>query len=254
MNTINSFLLKNPRYPLSTQYAPVSDVMNCVISFFNYFDQIFRNSNTAVTLHLFFFDKYGNSSAQRVIQVAANESLQFDARAEGVISDGMVAVAAIPESNIDLVNTSGIKIRSNINTGFYIKWENLNGGCDLMHEWTPVQTTSIPLAKHHIGFIAAQSKIDHGLILMNPVAQTGAVSRPLLVLRESGQSASLAKKSLEPIPALGTQVLHLSSIFPDFPDRIASGQPLILDIIAENLSPPLTAEWNGQGDFHFHHI
>ena len=254
VSTIQSFLTEHPRYPLSTQYAPVGGGMNCVVAFFNYYDQVFRGSNTAATLHLIFLDKDGDLTAEREIRMPANGSLQFDALAEGITSDGMVAVAAVPEGNIDAINVGRVKLKPRVNTGFYVKWENTGGGRDLMHEWTSVQTEPVARMKHHVGFIKAQSVIEHGLVLMNPVAAAGAVSVPSLVLRESGQSAALAQATLAPIPPMGTRVVELSSVFPDFARRLASGRPLVVDVVAENLSAPLTAEWHKQGDFHFRHI
>lgn len=254
MSKIQSFLAEHPRYPLSTQYAPVDEGMNCVVGFFNYYDQVFRGSNTAATLHLIFLDKDGNPTAERAIRVPANGSLQFDARAEGITCDGMVAVAAVPEGDIDAINTGRVQVKPRVNTGFYVKWENAGGGRDLMHEWTSVQAAAVARAKHHVGFIKTQCEIEHGLVLMNPVAAGGAVSVPSLVLRESGQSVALAQVKLDPIPPMGTRVVRLSSVFPDFARRLASVRPLVVDVVAGNLSAPLTAEWHGQGDFHFHHI
>ena len=65
---------------------------------------------------------------------------------------------------------------------------------------------------------------------------------------------ALAQATLAPIPPMGTRVVELSSVFPDFARRLASGRPLVVDVVAENLSAPLTAEWHKQGDFHFRHI
>ena len=254
MSKIQTFLAEHPRYPLSTQFAPVGGDMNCVIGFFNYYDQVFRGSETAATLYLIFLDRGGNEIAERAIRIPANGSLQFDAGADGIICDGMVAVAAVPERDIDAINIGRVQVKQRVNTGFYVKWENDSGGCDLMHEWTSVQAAPVALAKHHVGFIKAQYEIEHGLVLMNPVAAGGAVSVPLLVLRESGQSTELAQATLDAIPPMGTRVVRLSSVFPDFASRLASGRPMVVDVVAENLSAPLTAEWHGQGDFHFHHI
>jgi hypothetical protein len=254
VSKIHSFLAEYPRYPLSTQYAPVGGGMNCVVGFFNYFDQIFRGSNTAATLHLIFLDKDGTPTAERALRVPANGALQFDARREGIACDGMVVVAAMPEGDIDTINAGRVQVKPRVNTGFYVKWENAGGGRDLMHEWTSVQVAPLPKATHHVGYIRAQCEIEHGLVLMNPVAAEGATSVPSLVLRESGRSAALAKAMLDPIPSMGTRVVRLSSVFPDFATRLASGRPLVVDVVAENLSAPLTAEWHGQGDFHFHHI
>lgn len=254
MSKIQSFLAEHPRYPLSTQYAPVGGGMNCVVGFFNYYDQVLRGSGTAATLHLIFLDRDGNATAERAIRVPPNGSLQFDAGAEGITCDGMVAVAAVPEGDIDAISAGRVQVKPRVNTGFYVKLENAGGGRDLMHEWTSVQAAPVARAKHHVGFIRAQSDIEHGLVLMNPVATAGAVSVPTLVLRESGQPTALAQTKLDPIPALGTRVVRLSSVFPDFAGRLASGRPLVVDVVAENLSGPLTAEWHERGDFHFHHI
>lgn len=254
MSKIQSFLAEHPRYPLSTQYAPVVGDMNCVVGFFNYYDQVFRGSGTAATLHLIFLDRDGNVAAERAIRVPPNGSLQFDARAEGITCDGMVAVAAVPEGDIDAINAGRVQVKSRVNTGFYVKWENDSGGRDLMHEWTSVQAAPVARAKHHVGFVKAQCEIAHGLVLMNPVAAAGAASVPSLVLRESGRPAALAQATLDAIPPMGTRVVRLASVFTDFASRLASGRALVVDVVAENLSAPLTAEWQGKGDFHFHHI
>lgn len=254
MNNIQSFLTKHPRYQFSTQYAPVGREMNSVVGFFNYYDQVFRGSGIGVTLHLIFFDGSGRETAWRAIYVPPNAAVQFDARQEGIECDGMVAVAAVPDCDINAINAGRIQIRARVNTGFYVKWENNRGGRDLMHEWSPVQTVSVDQARHHVGFIRVQPEVEHGLILMNPVVAKDAESVPRLVIRESGKSSAIAEARLDPIPPMGTQVVRFSTVFPSFASLLSTGVSLVVDVVAENLSAPLTAEWHGQGDFHFHHI
>jgi hypothetical protein len=212
--TIRSFISKHPGYALSSQYAPVSGGMNSVIGFFNYYDQVFRGSNTDVTLHLVFFDKQGREAAVRALQVPANGAVQFDARQEGIVSDGMVVVAAVPNRDIHEINGGRVRIKPRVNTGFYIKWENAAGGRDLMHEWTSIQSAPVAPARHHVGFVRASCEIEHGLVLMNPVAADGAVSVPRLLLRESGSRRVIADVTLDPIPPMGTLVVKASSVFP----------------------------------------
>jgi hypothetical protein len=254
VSTIRSFMARHPGYALSSQYAPVSGGMNSVIGFFNYYDQIFRDSNTDVTLHVMFFDRQGCETAVRTLEVPANGAVQFDAAREGIESDGMVAVAAVPNRDIHEINAGRVRIKPLVNTGFYIKWENAAGGRDLMHEWTSIQSAPVAPARHHVGFVRAGREIAHGLVLMNPVAADNAVSVPRLQLRESGSWSVIADVKLDPIPPMGTQVVKASSVFLDFDRLLASGRTLVVDVVAQNLSAPLTAEWHAQGDFHIHHI
>jgi hypothetical protein len=254
VSTLANLITQNPEYRFATQFAPANGRLNSVIGFFNYYDQVFRDAAISVTLHMVFYDAAGNECSAHSVKVGPNDAVQFDARANGVDSDGMVAVAAIPDLDIQKINNSKLKLRSSITTGFYIKWENEQGGRDIMHEWAALRSKPLGEATHHIGFVRVATPIEHGVVLMNPVSMAGAASLPRLRLRESGSRRTLAESNVEPIPAMGSRTIKLTDHFPDFSQRLEAGAVLVVDVMAENLSPPLTMEWHPCGDFHIHHL
>lgn len=254
MSIIQTLLSNEPEFEFSTQYAPVEDSINSIICFINYYDQIFKESNTDVSLHLVFFDKNGSETGYKKLDIAANDAVQFNPKLEGIQSDGMVAVAAIPQKNIHEINKGGLQIRNKIGSGFYIRWESDSGGKDLMHEWAAIQQFHLPREVHHIGISKTTHNIEHGVIIMNPVVDSKAISKPTINLRVSGKKEIIETVSLEPIPPLSTRVIKYSDILTKFNKTLTDEKSLIIDIIGENMSPPLTAEWNRFGDFHFHHI
>jgi hypothetical protein len=254
MSTIQTLLASEPHVEFSSQYAPVEESMNSIICFINYYDQVFKESKTDVALHLIFFDANGVETGYKQLSISANDAIQFNPKSEGFQSNGMVAVAAVPKKNIHEINKGSLKIRNKVGTGFYIRWENPNGGKDLMHEWAALQMQHLSEETHHIGIVNTTQHIDHGVILMNPIADAYAVCRPTLHLRAPGTKEVIESITLEPIPSLGTRFIKYSDVLSKFNNTLKSDKKLVIDVIAENMSPPLTAEWNKFGDFHFHHI
>lgn len=254
MSTLSWLLADYPGFGFSTQFGPANDTFNTVIGFSNYYGQVFRDNEIPVNLHLIYFDADGNETAAREVRVPHGGAVQVDAAAEGISSDGMIAVSAIPDADIVAINNGRVNLKSPITTGFYIKWESPQGGRDIMHEWAAMGTTPSGPATQHAGFIRAAEDIEHGFVLMNPIANKDAISNPRLVLRESGQSVSLSEITLDPIPSMGSRIVLLAKHFPDFNTRLNDGASLVVDVIAENLAPPLTIEWHPRGDFHIHHL
>jgi hypothetical protein len=254
VSTLANLIAQHPAYQFATQFSPSNERMNSVIGFFNYYDQVFRDATIPVTLHMVFYDATGIECSAHSVKVGPNSAVQFDARANGVDSDGMVAIAAIPDLDIYKINNNKLKLRSSITTGFYIKWENEQGGHDIMHEWAALRSRPLGETIHHMGFVRAAMPIEHGVVLMNPVLMAGEASLPKLRLRESGSRRTLAESNVEPIPAMGSRSIKLTDHFPDFSQRLEDGAVLVVDVIAENLSPPLTMEWHPCGDFHIHHL
>ncbi len=251
--TLRNFMKAYPNFALASQYGPVSDNINSTISFHNYFEQIFPNSQIDVTLNIFYFNFDGTEAGNFSLHIPNNSSIQFDASKENVKSDGLVVIAAVPNKDINLIKPSAIKIRHQITTGFYIKWEGKNGGVDIMHEWSSLSTSPIVKKIHHIGLLN-KINIKYGLILMNIVIDEKSYSLPKLRLMNRSRSELLGEVTVDKIPSMCTKVLILNDIFPDIDRLLQENSSLVLDLIGENLAPPLTVEWHSAGDFHIHHL
>lgn len=251
--TLRNFMKAYPNFALASQYGPVAGNINSTISFHNYFEQIFPNSQIDVTLNLFYFNFDGVEMGNFSLHVPTNSSIQFDASKENIKSDGLVVIAAVPNKNIHLIKPSAMKIRPQITTGFYIKWEGRNGAIDIMHEWSLLSSSSIVKKIHHIGLLN-KINIKYGLILMNTVLGEKFYSLPKLSLMNSSRSELLGEVTLDKISSMCTKVLILNDIFPDIDYLLDENSSLILDLIGENLAPPLTVEWHAAGDFHIHHL
>ena len=242
-----------PQFALTSQYAPIGGNINSIIAFHNYFEQIFPNVKTDVTLNLFYLNSSGIEVENFSLQVPSNSSIQFDASNEGIKSDGLVVIAAVPNKNIQQIKSANMKIKSQITTGFYIRWEGKNETFDTMHEWSLVSLSPSEEKIHHIG-ILNKNYIDYGLILMNTNVDKKYFSNPRLRLMSPKRSEILGEFTLEKIPSMGTSVVALKDIFPDIDYLLKKNSSLVIDLLSSNLAPPLTVEWHAAGDFHIHHL
>lgn len=256
---IESFVNANPRFEVATNYYKTSDSFSTVVSFYNYYQEIFPAMETPVVLHFFVFDKNGNQIAYH------NEKLDSGAFIQKNIKDicgtkseeGMVGVAAIPSFNLEETAQGKIPLRPKISTGFYMTWFDNQSHVDIMHEWNTVVLNETTEKKSYLSYEYHDGKIKPFVILMNTSIGNSewASAEPKLELYVSnkGKINILSSHNLEPIPAMGTRVVDIFKTLPKGEELFRTHKTLGLLVSSRNIPLPLTMELHECGDFHIHH-
>ena len=257
MYKIKDFLEEFPQFTLNTQYAPSNDELSTTVGFFNYFSNTFRGEEIGADVYFFFFNADGEASGSYKEHVGSSSSLQFETLANSLVSDGLVAVGAVPDKDLfEMARERKLKLKSPITTGFYVKWESNDARANLMHEWAPVTKTTIPKAKHHVGLNEWSTIKDgrHGMVLMNPIIETGQSGKTRIRVRNVSKNLKGSWFELDPIPPLGTRLVYFDEAVRDWSDISSDGSKMLIDIVCENTAPPLTVEKLGNDDIHIHHL
>jgi hypothetical protein len=254
MSYLRNLLQHKPGAAFASQYALVHDSWNSLISFHNYFDEVFPGEQIAVRLELVFHDTDGRETLIHEVEVAPSTSIIVDCKVAGSRSDGIVAVRALPQADLHVLAEGRFKIRTQLGTGFYVTWEWDKRFRDTMHEWTDVSTSGGVRSIQHIGFVANSVNIEHGVLLTNPSTRTNQTTKLDLSLHAGSGSRIGKTVSLPPLPAMGSRIVKMSEVFPNFNALLAQHERLVLGVNSDLAAPPLTAEWHPSGDFHFHHI
>jgi hypothetical protein len=253
-SNFSQLLDSHPRFEFGTQFAPVGAGWNTTISFFNYFNQVFKQQPIEAELLLAFFGADGCERGAFRIGVAPQSGMQVDGRNLGISSDGMVAVAAVPLADIEALAGNTVKLRRHIGTGFYVCWEKDEGHRDVMHEWTPVTRQPLPSQVQYAGFSSGPGLAAQGLVITNPTFGSGDAlwARPRLeILDMSGNPVD--NRELPAIPPMGTQRVELSA-FTSFAEQMSRHGRAVARVTSANVAGLFTFERHGSGDFHLHHL
>jgi hypothetical protein len=254
MNNLSELMQRHAGFGFSSQYVLAESQWNTVLSFHNYFDEIFPGQNIDTKLHLVFHDAAGRETAVHEIDVAPGNAVQIDCKALGVDRNGVVAMAAVPAADLTALAASKFKIKPRVTTGFYITWERDSRWRDTMHEWTEVSRNVPRRATQHVGFAVAGRPVVSGLVLTNPTVAPTPVGSASLTLRSVDGRMKPLRRPIEALPPMGSRQLLLTELFSDFEGQLTQYGRLVIDIESTQAAPPLTAEWHQSGDFHIHHI
>lgn len=255
MSQLRERIQRHPGVAFASQYALAEGPWNSLVSFHNYFDEVFPGKQVAVTLELAFHDVDGRETLFHEAEVAPGTSTVIDCKELGVSGNGIVAVSAVPRADLQALADGKFKIRTQVSTGFYMTWDRDGRWRDTMHEWADVTTSVSSRNVQHIGFSASSVNIEHGVVLMNPSIEAASTTGLELSLSTTNRGGRVAKAvSLPTLPAMGSRVVRMAEVFPGFSALLAQHGRLVLSVTSAHAAPPLTAEWHPSGDFHFHHI
>lgn len=254
MYKFEEFLIKNPNYGLSSQYGFCDGDFNTIISFYNYYDQIFPDYKVDVNLNLFFFDKYGNQADHREIFVGYKEKINFDFRKNKIKNSGIFALAAVPVDDLSSYNKNNLKIKKIISTGYYVKWENNFGFNDIMHEWDLLTINKINKKKFYVSYYLNKPNLYNNLILMNTVFHDSFIANPILRLINKSKSIIEGEIKLGSMKPMSSKIILLDDCFNNFNKKIRNDEILIVEVESENLTEPMTFQVYNNGDFHIHHM
>ncbi len=254
MTQLTDLMQRHAGFGFSSQYVLAEGPWNSVLAFHNYFEEVFPGREVAARLHLVFHNAAGHETAVHAIDVAPGGAVQIDCRALGVPSDGVVAMAAVPDADLAALADGKFKIKSRVTTGYYITWEHAGRWRDTMHEWAEVSSAAPRRSVQHVGFAATGHPIDCGLVLTNPT--TEPVDDPVAALRLRSADGRLppTRVPLQALAPMGSRVVRLAEHFPDFDALLSRHGRLVVDVESTQAGPPLTIEWHRSGDFHIHHI
>jgi hypothetical protein len=254
MTQLTELMHRHSGFGFSSQYVLAEGPWNSVLAFHNYFEEVFPGRDVSARLHLVFHDAAGRETGAHAIDVAAGAAIQIDCRALGVPSDGVVAMAAVPDTDLTALTEGKFKIKSRVTTGYYITWEHAGRWRDTMHEWAEVGSIAQRRSVQHVGFAAAGYPIDCGLVLTNPTCAADGGAAVTLRLRSADGRMAPKQVPLEALAPMGSRVVRLNEHFPNFDAQLAQYGSLVVDVESTLAGPPLTFEWHRSGDFHIHHI
>jgi len=254
MTHLRNRLQHHPGVAFASQYVQVQGSWNSFISFHNYFDEVFGGEQISSRLELVFHDANGHETYFHEVEVGPGASIVVDCKTAGLKSDGIVAVRAVPQADLQKLAAGRFKIRAQVSTGFYVTWDWDGRFRDTMHEWADVSTSVGIRNVQHVGFAANSINIEHGVVLMTPSTEKSRVTSLDLSLHTDRAVCAGKTVSLPSLPAMGSRVVKMSEVFPDFKALLAHYGRLVLSVNSDQAAPPLTAEWHPSGDFHFHHI
>lgn len=254
--TADELLKRFARYEMPTQFCLVQKGISSIVSFYNYYDQIFPDQKIAVDLYMVFFDGEGREAAMVHKEIPCHGYIQFDAKT--VVNDfcGMAGVVAVPKADVDALSAQRLVLRKVISTGYYMTWLDDKGHTDVMHEWAAVSRKPNPNRnKFYVTLDNYSRKIDWGVVLMNHILMkdVSADAHPVLrILDRKGKT--LGEKALEPLHGMQTRHVLIREVFPQLQDWFKNDGALGLCVESENLVMPVSTEWHESGDFHFHHF
>lgn len=254
MSHLNELMSAHPGYAFTSQYCLVGDEWNTILSFFNYYEQVFPGQGIVARLLVVFHDESGNEVKVHEQEVAPGSTAQVNARELGVTRSGLVAVAAVAMANLEELATGKFKINSSIPTSFYVTWDRANSARGMMHEWEGVTQSRHASSIHHVGLKYSEQIAEHGLMLTNPNLAPSPGGKDMLTLRSATNRKTVARAELERLPPMGSKVVRFKDYFPNIDAQLQEHDRMVIDLTTCAQAAPLTAEWYKSGDFHFHHL
>lgn len=244
-----------PGFEFPTHFCLAGALGHSVICFQNYYNQIFRDADVPVDLHLFGFAPDGSQTGSLVVPVRTGEAVQIaPARELGMELSGLIVIAALPRFDLHRLAAGKLRVKPRVGTGFYMIWQDEADHIDTMHEWLSATPRPFGPQTFYVVFDHAGGRIArYGLILMSPVLDRQAIANVRLgVYTQRGRT--LASVELPPIQAMGSRIVYLDEAFTGFATMLAEHGVLAIRVEGENLVEPFSLEVQRSGDFHIHHI
>lgn len=254
MFTLKQLMREYPGYTFTSQYCLASDEWNTLLSFFNYYEQVFPGQGIVARLLVAFHDEQGSELHVHEEEVAPGSTAQVDARKLGLSQSGIVAVAAVAMANLEKLAAGRFKVNETIPTSFYVNWDRANSARDMMHEWEGVVQTRPVYSTHHAGLKYSEQIADYGFIVTNPNLTPSPGGKDLLTLRSGKNGKTVARAEMDRLPAMGSKIIKFKDYFPNIDVQLLEHDHMVIDLTTSAQAAPLTAEWYKSGDFHFHHL
>jgi len=253
MTNLARFSQKYPRYQFSSQFYTSINDLDSVISFFNYYDSLFKVPDLGCQLISIFHNEDGAEVGTEISAVEPGMSVRVSARELGIQARGMVAVIAVPDQDIGSFKNISFDIKDRVTTGFYMDFYDGDRLVDTMHEWEPVDFISPRERVVYVGIKYNDRVSESGLVFTCPTMFDGDPGTILFKLKnELGICVGSAKiKGLE---SMTTCCVSYSELFDNFGRVLVESSILIVEVIGRLASDPLTYERHVSGDFHVHHI
>ncbi len=253
MRQLEQLMGRHPTYGFSSQFALAGDEWRSVVSFINYYEQIFPGLGVEAHLHAVFHDMNGREIHAHNEVVAPGAAVQIDTRELGITSPGLVAVAAIAKADLMSLAAGRFKVNPKVPTSFYISWERAGKYRDFMHEWDCVANGPPVTATHHFGMNFTPLVIDYGLVVTNPNMAEPPPGKDRIVVRDEAKRV-LGAVEIARLPAMGSRVIRFADYFPKINELLEKNNILIVDFVTTQQAVPLTIEWHKAGDFHINHL
>lgn len=250
--SLAELLAANPGFEFPLQFCLAGSAGRSTVCFHNFYDQIFRDADVPVTLHVLAFGSGGRPAGAICCEVVTGDCAHVDSEQLGLKEPGLVVTAALPKFDIERLAEGKLRLKRRIGTGFYMIWQDAAGHVDTMHEWLGVSTQPLGARRFHVVFDHAQGRLHrHGLVLMCPVLGASSGEATLTVYRKGGALGTARAPTVEP---MGSRILDLEELFPSFGEWLAGEGALGVRLDCTNLVEPLSLERSLSGDFHLQHI
>lgn len=254
MSALKKLMRKYPGYTFTSQYCLVRDEWNTLLSFFNYYEQVFPGQGIVARLLLVFHDEQGNELKVYEQEVSAGSTAQVDARKLGLNQSGLVTVAAVAMANLEELAAGKFKVNASIPTSFYVTWDCANSARDMMHEWEGVAESRPAISTHHAGLKYSELIADYGFMLTNPNLAPSPGGKDLLTLRSATNGKIIGRAEMNRLLPMGSKIIKFKDYFPNIDVQLQEHDQMVIDLTTSAHAAPLTAEWYKSGDFHFHHL
>lgn len=231
---------------MQTQYARVAAGFNTQVCFHNYFDRVLRKSGIIAKALLFVCDAQRdiyqiwefNLDPDKTLKINLNEKLND--------FEGFISFVAFPDMDLSQVNH--LKVRKRISTGFYMIWQDhKNRSIDCMHEWEALASKPTALSVSNT-FLPISLYESFGLITWNRHLVEDASIEVRVKDFFTDEFKLLGKYSL---PCLGYLKIDIK---PLLKDSFGESKSLVVQVLGQNCTPPLSFENLKTGDLHIHHF
>jgi hypothetical protein len=252
-NSLAELMAANAAFEFPSQFCLAGAAGRSTVCFHNFYDQVFRDADVPVDLHVFGFGPQGEAAGAVRRSLGTGEAVQIFSEDLGMAEPGLVAVAALPRFDLARLAAGKIRLKRRIGTGFYMIWQDAGGHVDTMHEWLGVGTQPLGARRYHVVFDHAGGRLARrGLVLMCPTLREGSGAARLTVYTARGRV--LGSSDSEALPPMGSRIVDLDERFPRFAEWLAAEGALGVRLDCTNLVEPLSLERSRSGDFHLQHI
>lgn len=251
--SLAELMAANPGFEFPSQFCLAGSAGSSTVCFHNFYDQVFRDADVPVELHVLGFGPRGEAAGAIRRSVRTGEAVQIQSEELGLAEPGLVVVAALPRFDLARLAEGKLRLKRRIGTGYYMIWQDAHGHVDTMHEWLGVSAQPLGARRFHVVFDHAAGRLGrHGLVLMCPVLARGSAACRFTVYTAKGRA--LASAEAAPLPPMGSRIVELDELFPRFAEWLAAEGALGVRLDGENLVEPFSLERARSGDFHLQHI
>lgn len=252
--SLAELIAAHPDFEFPSQFCLAGAAGRSTLCFHNFYDQIFRDADVPVELHVLGFDAQGQPAGMARRSLATGEAVQIDSDELGLREPGLMVAAALPRFDLARLAEGKLRLKRRIGTGFYMIWQDAEGHVDTMHEWLGVTTQPIGHRRYHVVFDHAGGRLDrYGIVLMCPTLDASVRGEASIsVYAASGKTfGSVETPRLNP---MGSRIVDLAELFPRFADWLAAEGALGVRLDCRNLVEPFSLERSRSHDFHIQHI